>query len=296
MSISEAQFQVWAHQGSVNQSKMTYQTVRNALNSSQAGYTGKSYEIFLQGSYGNDTNIRDSESDVDVVIQLNSTFHCDLTNLSYPERYACNAAYPPAIYQYDQFRQDVFNILLANYGNMIIDGNNSIKVPGAGGRRNVDVVVAMQFRRYMSYSPLLGDRYEEGICLLDSFGNQIINYPKQHAVNCTAKHRGARHCFKHMIRIFKNMRSKVVELGLLGKGVAPSYFIEGLLYNAPCHLYGHSYQKSFCEILNYLVSTDRSAFVCANKQHDLFGNGPVHWSDAQCVQFLGALVHLWNTS
>ena len=36
-----------------------------------------------------------------------------------------------------------------------------------------------------------------------------------------------------MVRVFKNMRNTMIEKGLLADGVAPSYFIEGMLSNVP---------------------------------------------------------------
>lgn len=72
MGIPEPQLDTWSHQGSVAQSSATYATVKNALEDPGAPYAYKSYEVYLQGSYGNDTNIY-SESDVDVVIQLESS-------------------------------------------------------------------------------------------------------------------------------------------------------------------------------------------------------------------------------
>ena len=36
-----------------------------------------------------------------------------------------------------------------------------------------------------------------------------------------------------MVRVFKNMRNSMIEKKLLADGVAPSYFIEGMLSNVP---------------------------------------------------------------
>jgi hypothetical protein len=69
MAIPENQLVTWSHQGSIQQSTATYATVKNVLDSTQAPYYLKSYEGFLQGSYGNDTNIY-ADSDVDVVLRL----------------------------------------------------------------------------------------------------------------------------------------------------------------------------------------------------------------------------------
>ena len=45
------------------------------------------YESFLQGSYGNDTNVY-SDSDVDVVMRLDSVFYYDLSRMTESERAA----------------------------------------------------------------------------------------------------------------------------------------------------------------------------------------------------------------
>ena len=77
MAIPEEQLNTWAQIGAQTTSKQTYATVKLALAGDEAGYNGKDYSIFLQGSYGNDTNIY-KESDVDVVIRLDSVFTYDL--------------------------------------------------------------------------------------------------------------------------------------------------------------------------------------------------------------------------
>ena len=61
-------------------SKDTYATVKLALNAVDTGYAQKDYKVFLQGSYGNDTNII-KDSDVDVVIRLDSIFTYDISAL-----------------------------------------------------------------------------------------------------------------------------------------------------------------------------------------------------------------------
>ena len=73
MPIPESQLEIWSKQGSISQSSSTYASVKNALEDSKAIYKDQSFEVLLQGSYGNDTNIY-AESDVDVVIRLDSIF------------------------------------------------------------------------------------------------------------------------------------------------------------------------------------------------------------------------------
>src|SRR5690348_9837241 len=95
MGIPESQLETWSRQGSITQSSATYATVKRALEATDTKYAGKTYEVFLQGSYGNDTNIY-AESDVDVVIRLDSVHYYDITALNAQQTAAFNAANNPA--------------------------------------------------------------------------------------------------------------------------------------------------------------------------------------------------------
>ena len=92
MPIPEAQLDTWSKQGSITQSKNTYARIKKALEAAETGYAGKSFDSFLQGSYGNDTNVY-ADSDVDVVVELNSAFFRDLSKLSAADLAAYNAAF-----------------------------------------------------------------------------------------------------------------------------------------------------------------------------------------------------------
>lgn len=106
MAIPETQLDTWAHQGSITGSSSTYATVKTALEASTAGYAGGDYSVFLQGSYGNDTNIY-ADSDVDVVIQLNSTIYYDDHDLPEPTRSQRRQGITTATYSHAQFKLDV---------------------------------------------------------------------------------------------------------------------------------------------------------------------------------------------
>jgi hypothetical protein len=82
--------------------------------------------------------------------------------------------------------------------------------------------------------------------------------------------------------------------GLLAGGVAPSYFIEGLLYNVPADKFGSRYQDTVVNAFDYLVDADRSKFVCANQLYYLLRNTNVTWSSGNCDQFLNALREFWG--
>ena len=290
MAISESQLDTWSHQGSVTQSSLTYATIKRALEDSSAAYARNNFEIFLQGSYGNDTNIY-AESDVDVVIRLDSTFFYDVESLAAPDQNAFHAIYPGAAeYPYSTFKKDVAQALQEYFPGDLSLGSKAIKIQGSSSRRNADVVAACEWRRYVTV-----DNYVSGICFFDADGHRIVNYPGQHSENCTAKHQATSQRFKPTVRVFKNIKKRLVELGRIDSKLAPSYFVEGLLYNVPNNLFHSSRATTLVNALNWLMATDRNAFVCANEEYYLLRDAAMCWPPSNCHAFLNALVQFWNS-
>jgi hypothetical protein len=295
MSIPENQLETWAKQGSVTQSQQTYATVRNCLEADDAPYNDKSYSIFLQGSYGNDTNIY-ADSDVDVVISTSSIYYWDDSELTPEQKVAFHAATGSGGgYSYNQFRADVITQLTKKFGSSVKPGKKAIFVPGSGSRRDADVLAAVQHRWYTRYNSIYDNRYYDGICFWTSDGTKIVNYPKQHSANCTDKHQNTNSWFKPCVRILKNMRNAMIANGYLKEGVAPSYFIEGMLYNVPNSVFKGSYNQTIAEALNWIKNTDRSKLVCANERYMLLHpTSPVTWRADDLQTYLSAAVKFWN--
>ncbi len=294
MAIPESQLDTWSHRGSVTQSSDTYQTIRRALLAEDSGYADRTFEVFLQGSYGNETNIY-SESDVDVVIRLDSTFHYNLDRLSEPEKQAYRSYVSPATYSCEQFKAAVIAQLQRRFGASSVSvGSKAITIKGDQSRREADVVVCQEYRNFKSFNSVRTTDYVSGIIFITPSG-AIINYPRQHAANLTTQHQATANMLKPMVRILKNMRSRMVEDGLLGDGIAPSYYIEGLFYNVPVSEYvSTSYGETFCNGLNWLRKADKTKFACANLQYWLLGNSNVQWTTEKCDAYLKALVSFWN--
>ena len=83
---------------------------------------------------------------------------------------------------------------------------------------------------------------------------------------------------------------------MIAEGSAPSYYIEGLLYNIPNDQFVGDYQDIFLKILQWLYKTkDRSEFVCANEQYYLLrDNSHTCWACADGENFINAAIKLWN--
>jgi len=199
----------------------------------------------------------------------------------------------PGAYPYADYKAHVIEALEESFEDDVKPGAKAVKIKSNGSRRSADVVVATEFRRY--YSGPLGVQFESGICFFDSGGGRIVNYPKQHSANCTTKHQATDGWFKPTVRILKNMRSRLVDDGVIEPGCAPSYFLEGLLYNVPDDKFGGNYNDTIVAAVNWILNADRSKFVCANKQYHLLGDSSsVQWSAANCDRFLAAVSKLWN--
>jgi len=295
MAIPESQLETWSHQGSITQSAATYQTIKDAIEAGSTGYAGKNYKVFLQGSYGNDTNIY-AESDVDVVIRLDDVFFSDLTNLSDEDRVAYDNAFVPATYKYDEYKKDVLKALTDRFGADAKAGSKAIAIAANGGRRKADVIAAMQYRRYWKFKGTYDQVFDEGICFFNESGERIANYPKQHSANLTTKHKNSNKWLKPMVRILKNLRSKLVDDGKLVAGIAPSYYLEGLLYNVPSDKFGLSYSDCFINAMNWIQSeADKDKLVCANEQYYLLWDGShTSWEKANANAFLNAAIEAWN--
>ncbi len=298
MAIPESQLNTWSGQGSITQSAVTYSIITNALEADDARYRSQSVDIFLQGSYGNDTNIF-AESDVDIVIQLRSVFYYDLDLLASPEKELAKSSIDrlgDASYSWHDFYRDVKHALTQSFGSAVEPGPKAIKVKAGGSRRNADVLVAANFRRYRTFMSGALPRIDSGLCFFDKSGTggRIANYPHQHSKNCTAKHQATQNRFKPMVRIFKNLRSRLIDEGLLGDSVAPSYFIEGILYNVPNHLFVNGYSDTFVNAFNWIIEADRSKLVSANEEYYLIGNSSVNWPSTNCDAFLDGIRSLWT--
>ena len=297
MAIPEAQLTTWSSQGAITSSASTYATIKRALEDDAAKYTSRNFEVFLQGSYGNDTNIY-AESDVDVVICYNGAYYKDLDQLSDAEKVAYNAAHTGgASYSYDDFKKHVETALRDAFGDDVKPGTKAINIQARSARRSADVIVAFEHRRYYRYVSDDNCNFYEGISFFTSTGSRTDNFPKMHSANATTKHQAACKNYKGVVRIFKNMRGKLVDDSKLAVGDAPSYFIEGLLYNVPSDCFqGTTWAEIVLKVLKWLHSTtDRTKFLCVNERYYLLrDNSSVCWPKVNGDKFITAAVDLWD--
>lgn len=291
MAIAERQLETWSAQGPAKQFTDTYQSIRANLLDPSAPYPVKNVDVFLQGSYGNDTNIY-GDSDVDIVLKHTGAFYHDISEMTPKEQEHFKGVFSTdADYGYTKFKADAEGFITRLYNGVQV-GKKAVFVPGKNARRDADILVCEQFRRYISYD--LGvNNYHEGVAFY-SGSQRIENFPKQHSENCTAKHK-ATGAFKHMVRIFKNMRNRMIEEGLLAEGIAPSYFVEGMLSNVPNDKFTGDYGDMWVACFNWVVTADEAKLTTASGLHWLVrDNSNVCWPSANFHASTAALKKYWE--
>lgn len=294
--IAESQLATWTTQGASTSASATYASILAALRG-RLPIPDTSFEVYLQGSYRNDTNVR-GDSDVDVVAQLQTTFTFDLEQMLPSDRASWLASRPPGTYGWDAFRADVVAALASYYGSALVtERPKCVSVTGTSGRLNADVLVSLTHRRYR----ISGD-YDEGVSFLaGSPRARIVNYPKQtydHGVEKNGLTRTSGN-YKPAVRMFKNARSAAVDRGLLRPEDAPSYFLQCLLYNAADASFRRPrWTDIWFGVIQSLLARIQSGpeLISQNEITPLFGTGPDQWSRDSAVRTIDGLLDLWKSS
>jgi hypothetical protein len=299
VAIPEASLITWTHLGSVQQSSATYQSIKKMLEQFDTPYASRSVDSFLQGSYCNDTNIY-GDSDVDIVLRTKALFYYNIDALPEPQKAEFKRVHPNRS-QYDlpDFRKEVIAWLGKQYGgDLDTSGKKALKLKPNGNRRSADILLVCPhkiYTRYLSERPE-DQTFVEGVILRTIDGKTVINYPKQHSDNLTAKHQATTSWFKPTVRVYKNMRNRMVEKEFIKVGAAPSYFLEGLLYNVPIEIFGGSWMTTVEKTFAWIDGHAPADYNCANGIHPLIrDNIPTSWPVQGYIDWLNGMKKLWNS-
>jgi hypothetical protein len=293
--IPEDQLVTWSNQGGTTNSIAAHTSVRNALEANDSGLNRPDFEIYLQGSYKNSTNIR-ADSDVDLVAQFNNVYYRDLSRLSPAEAQRYEGTHHTVDYDAVKWRADVEAALRKKFpGKVQLGGGKAFKVVTGPGNMTADVLPAFLHKQYTHFNSLNDEGFDPGIKFADSRGNITLNYPKLHIANGEAKNAQNRTNgrYKPSVRMFKNARKTAVERGLLGDGAAPSYFVECLLSNLTDNCFS-SVRDTYVAVVNHLSANVIDGYSCQNGQLSLFGPASTQWNTGDANAFIQALVTLWN--
>lgn len=299
MAILESQLSTWSHQGSITNSSNTYDIIKNCIDSINWN-ADIEYEIYLQGSYKNSTNIY-GNSDVDIVVEFTSIFSSDTSNLDDIGKTVHNSL-NDAKYSLESFKDAIITKLETSYKGLVKVGPKSIKIKGSTSRLDVDVVVCNSYKKYINNNGSKFLSAKKGILFINSdTGERVINYPKIHYDNGVAKNTSERtnSNYKSTVRIFRNIKAYLVTNGLIKSSTAPSYFVECLMYNIKDECFQESsYQSRVFRVLKQLTDdfNDDSIteYLCQNHQSKLFGPSKQQWNINDAKIFLAEIIKLWK--
>jgi len=167
----------------------------------------KDIKKFVQGSYANDTNVR-QDSDVDINIMCQST----------------------SGYDFREFKNDVQNALLNKFDRSEVNRKNKcINIKGNSYRVTADVVPTFLHIRFnKNYPPEVGTEF-----FPENSKFIVVNFPEQHIKNGNNKDEKTKGRFKGLTRIHKNLHNQMIEDKIIAKGNITSFLLECLVYNIP---------------------------------------------------------------
>jgi hypothetical protein len=201
MAISEAQLVTWANLPSSKQHRDTYGSISAVLLDKNAPYASLSKQVYLQGSYGNDTNVH-GDSDVDIVVCSLASFDYDLSRLSPPEKAAFQRDYPGTGHSTQSFQQSVYGWLRKCYGSDVNPPKKAVHINEQPHRRSADVLICIEHRQYHRYTSISDNHHYSGVQFHAADGTKIVNFPKEHSKDCTTKHGNTSDRSKPAVRIF----------------------------------------------------------------------------------------------
>ena len=237
-------------------SKTEEQRVKNAINMIKSAVMNQvqlkdfNVEVFAQGSYANNTNVR-QESDVDVCIMLKSAFFCNYVE----GKNGLDYGHIDSNIKYSQYKEYVIDSMAQKFGTQSIKvKNKSVNVASNSYRVNADVIPAFQYRDFRVINSIDSSKYIEGIKFFASDGTEVINYPKIHICNGRQKNIDTNHQYKKIVRVMKHIRNNMLDDGIVDGDRITSFLIECLIWNVPDEIImaGTTWEETIEKIILYL--------------------------------------------
>lgn len=186
-------------------------------------------EIFAQGSYANNTNVRQN-SDIDICVMLKSSFFCNYLDGKTDVDYG----YIISELTYSQYRSYIIEAINEKFGTSSFKiKNKSINISSNSYHVNADVVPAFQYRDFKSINSIVPSKYIEGIKFFATDNTEVINYPKFHIDNGKRKNIDTNYYYKKLVRIMKHIRNDMVVGHMINGEKISSFLIECLTWNVP---------------------------------------------------------------
>lgn len=223
------------------------------------------YEIFLQGSYANNTNVKQN-SDVDICVMYKNVFH-----YSMPDGYSLDGSYSDSSLDYFDLRNTIKKALIKKFGSdRVIDKNKAIRILSNSYTTDADVVVAFQYRKYSDST-----KFQEGIYYKALDNSIVINYPKIHIKNGNEKNVTTNYMYKKMVRIFKKIMYDMQDDNIYASKDVKGFVLECMVYNFPNdEMFKHietKYTDNLQKMMNTFINESMNLWKEVNEIKWLFG-------------------------
>lgn len=232
--FSETNFDAWRKPASDNEEfklETARKLVKKALGSNVA-LSKINYEIFGQGSYANDTNVR-LNSDIDLNVIYSDEAYFSLPDGKTAGDYNIKLS---NILSFDEYKNTIEQALINEFGRQYVKRENKcIRVLASDSRVECDVVPTFEYYRYETSGSIT-----KGIRFFTDDGCVIDGFPKQHTANAIEKNRLTGRSFKRATRIFKRLRYKMKDDKVIFPDTITSFLIECLMWNVPNKIYNES--------------------------------------------------------
>ena len=250
-----------------NMIRMVKDAIQNYYNETRDSKMSLSnYEIFLQGSYANNTNVKQN-SDVDICVMYKNVFRYHM-----PIGYSLDSKYTDSSISYMELRNTIKKALIKKFGSdRVVDKNKAIRVLSNTYTTDADVVVAFQYRYYMNEND-----YKEGIAYTALDGTNVVNYPKIHINNGNNKNVSTNHMYKKMVRIFKKIMYDMQDANIQESKEIKGFVLECMVYNIP--------NDKIYQYMNTKYSTNLSNMIST-----FINNSMEYWKEVNEIKYIFGL-------
>jgi hypothetical protein len=272
----EEQFKQWARPpGKTEEDRCSnsVSAIQNAINASDK-LSRRRVRVFTQGSYKNNTNVR-QDSDVDIACVCTDTFFHD----PLPEGWTAERlGLVDATYHYSEFKNDVQNALVAYFGSGAVSrGNKAIDVHETSYHVEADVAPFFEHRRYLD-----SGRYLEGVELRADDCTRVVIWPEQNYTNGCAKNTNTGRRYKSVVRVLKALSVEMADNGVIS-GDIPGFLIECLVWNVP----NSRFQ-------NYMINSDVAAALAFVFENTKDADGCSEWGEVSDLKYLFRGLKKWT--
>lgn len=269
MNFSEQQLINWSRPVSTTEDLKCQNAISQITTALRAKF-GNKVTIFLQGSYRNNTNVRQN-SDVDIVMRYDDAFYSDLQRLSESDKAIYNAQLTSAGYNFDELKADTEEALRNVFTYSVERKNKCIQINGNSNRITADVIPCFVLKRFSTLQTVEA----EGIKFYSDDNKEIISFPEQHYSNGTEKTNQTYRLYKRMVRILKVVNYRLIDEGKISDNLVSSFFIECLVYNVPNdHFISGNYTQTLRNVIVkiYQDMENNADYTEVNRLMWLFSN------------------------